>query len=256
VSPAYRYLSESQLNSFGLAVSLASATHFNPDFPFLILDDVVISCDAYKRPKVIDLLETHLAKVQVLLMTHDRFWRDSLHKRLPTWNRLDFVRYDLGTGPVCEPGKDSYTRIEEDLSRDDPESASGRFARYLEDAAQEIGEALEIDVKFNRKGEYTLEPLLIAVRTRLQNKLGASHPLTAEMIRVTDDNAYRNWCIHCKNPVSPITSPEIRTVVANWKAVEAKFHCPDCHGVVKYDDDGKFRCRCGKTVMEKPLVRP
>ena len=72
------------------------------------------------------------------------------------------------------------------------------------------------------------------------------------MIRVTEDNAYRNWTVHCKNPASPITSPEIRMVVANWRAVEGKFYCPDpaCHGVVRYDD-GVFRCRCGVTVLKK-----
>jgi hypothetical protein len=70
------------------------------------------------------------------------------------------------------------------------------------------------------------------------------------MLRVIEDNAYRNWCIHCKNPVSPITAAEIRGVVAGWRSVEAKLHCPDCHGVVKYDEP-KFRCRCGKTVLEK-----
>ena len=69
ISPAYRYLSESQLNSFGIAVSLASATHFNKQFPFLILDDVVNSCDAYKRPQLIEVLTSKLAGVQILLLT-------------------------------------------------------------------------------------------------------------------------------------------------------------------------------------------
>ncbi len=78
IQPAYKYLSESQLNSFGLAVFLASATHFNQECRLLILDDVVNSFDAYKRPLLIDLLKECFEDRQILLMTHDRFWRDNL----------------------------------------------------------------------------------------------------------------------------------------------------------------------------------
>ncbi len=253
ISPAYRYLSESQLNSFGLAVSLASATHFNRDFPFLILDDVVNSCDAYKRPQLIEVLTTHLGGVQVLLMTHDTMWRDLLHRRLTTWRRLNFLRYEIGAGPISEPGKNTYERIDEELQRDEANAAAARLALYLEDAAQEIGEALEIDVKFNRRGEYTLDPLLTAIRTRLEKKLGGAHPLVASILRITQDNAYRNWGIHCKNAVSPVTSAEIGTVVANWKAFEAQLHCPSCSRMVKADAS-LFRCGCGATVLQRAVV--
>jgi hypothetical protein len=250
ISPAYRYLSESQLNSFGLAVSLASTTHFNKQFPFLILDDVVNSCDAYKRPQLIEVLTSKLADVQVLLMTHDTFWRDLLHRRLNTWRRLNFVRYDAGTGPIMESAKDAYERIEDDLKRDEVNAASGKLALLLEDAAQEIGEALEIDVKFNRRGEYTLDPLLTAIRTRLEKKLGAVHPLVIAMGRITQDNAYRNWGIHCKNPVSPITEPEIRTVVANWRTFESQLHCPGCTKLVRAQGSA-YQCTCGNLVLQR-----
>lgn len=250
ISPAYRYLSESQLNSFGLAVSLASATHFNKQFPFLILDDVVNSCDAYKRPQLIEVLTTKLADVQVLLMTHDTFWRDLLHRRLNTWRRVNFVRFDAGTGPIMESAMDAYERIEDDLNRDEVNAASGKLALLLEDAAQEIGEAIEIDVKFNRRGEYTLDPLLTSIRSRLEKKLGATHQLVTAMGRITQDNAYRNWGIHCKNPVSPITEPEIRIVVANWKAFESGLHCPDCRKLVKAQGSG-YQCSCGKMVLQR-----
>ncbi|MEP6669528.1 MAG: hypothetical protein ABJF10_10270 [Chthoniobacter sp.] len=250
INPAYRYLSESQLNSFGLAVSLASATHFNSEFPFLILDDVVNSCDAYKRPQLIELLKTHLPGVQVLLMTHDRLWRDLLHKRLPSWVRFDFHRYELGVGRICEPGKDFYQRIQDELNRDEAENATGALARYLEDAAQELCEAFEVEMKFNRRNEYTLDPLLNGVRTRLEKKLGATHPVVLEMVRVTQDNAYRNWGIHCKNPESPITSAEIGTVVANWKALEAHFYCPKCSGILRWNEP-VFQCECRATVLKK-----
>jgi len=250
VSPAYKYLSESQLNSFGLAVSLASAVHFNKDFPFLILDDVVNSCDAHKRSHLIEILDEHLAHVQVLLLTHDRLWRDLLHRRLPTWGKLDFLRYEVGVGPITAPAKNTYDLIKDDVARDDATTAGGRLAHYMESAAQAIGEAIEIDVKFNRKGEYTLDPLLTAIRVRLGNKLGANHPATQQIVRITQDNAYRNWSIHCKTGGTPITCVEVQTVVKNWQAFEALMVCPDCSAPLAYADPG-FSCGCGKTTLNK-----
>jgi hypothetical protein len=121
---------------------------------------------------------------------------------------------DVSTGEGVGEGL-AYERIDEELQRDEANAAAARFALYLEDAAQEIGEALEIDVKFNRRGEYTLDPLLTAIRTRLEKKLGGAHPLVASILRITQDNAYRNWGIHCKNAVSAVTSAEIGTVVSS-----------------------------------------
>jgi hypothetical protein len=108
-------------------------------------------------------------------------------------------------------------------------------------------------VKFNRRGEYTLDPLLTAIRTRLEKKLGGAHPLAASILRITQDNAYRNWGIHCKNAVSPVTSAEIGTVVANWRAFEAQLHCPACSQMVKADAN-LFRCGCGATVLQRTVI--
>ncbi|WP_285269834.1 AAA family ATPase [Kaistella rhinocerotis] len=56
IIPAYKFMSESQINSFGLSIFLAAVKHFNSNFKFMILDDVVNSFDAFKRPKVAQLL--------------------------------------------------------------------------------------------------------------------------------------------------------------------------------------------------------
>ena len=109
-SPAYKYLSESQLNSFGLAVFLASAQHFNPEFKFLLLDDVVNSLDGYKRPQLITVLKRYFSEYQVLLLTHDSVWRDRLYRELPTWKRLHFKRFDFGLGPVAQRTSTHWTR--------------------------------------------------------------------------------------------------------------------------------------------------
>jgi hypothetical protein len=66
----------------------------------------------------------------------------------------------------------------------------------------------------------------------------------------TQDNAYRNWGIHCKSPDSPITSAEIAIIVANWKALESHFYCQQCLGVLQWKDP-VFRCECGTAILKK-----
>lgn len=253
IAPAYKYLSESQLNSFGLSVAIASATEFNRSFPFLILDDVVNSCDVDKRRKLIDLIETHLAEVQVLLMTHDRIWRDILHRRLNKWKKLTFQRYDIALGPIYAPGEDFYETVGRLLKTDDVENATSTLARYLEGVAQELCGAFEVDVKYNPRNEYTLDPLLTAIRTRLNKQLGPTHPAVVQIGRITDDSAYRNWGIHAKNPEAGLQAAEIRGLVTMWKTFEEMVYCenPKC-GKIAAADGSKFRCKCGKKILERP----
>lgn len=253
IQPAHKYLSESQLNSFGLAVFLASATHFNDRCRFLLLDDVVNSFDAYKRPQLIDLIKQHLGGDQVLLMTHDRFWRDLLHRQLPSWKKVNFTRYQFGVGPILAIGRGVLEQVEKELEQDEAERAGQMLARYMEDVLQELCEAFEVEVKFSRRSEYTLDTLLDRFKVRVQDKLKVSHPLTGLVDQLFRDNAYRNWSIHCKNPESPIHVAEVRRILASWKAIEAAVTCPEpgCEQFVKYDGKAAFQCKCGKTVLTK-----
>ena len=253
VDPAYKYLSESQLNSFGLAVFLASATHFNKECKFLILDDVVNSFDSYKRPLLIELIKNHLKDRQILLLTHDRFWRDLLHRSLPNWKKIDFTTYVFGVGPTMRPGKHSLERVENALERDDPDEACRILANYMEDVLQEISERFGTEVKFNRRNEYTLDTLLDRFRVRVENKLNAEHPLTKAVNDLYTANAYRNWTTHCKYPQSPIHKYEVEEVLAKWKTIESQVVCPEdgCFEILTYDGKGAFSCPCGKTRLTK-----
>ena len=109
IYPAYKYLSESQLNSFGLSVFLASAKYFNVNFRFIILDDIINSFDGYKRPRIVELLKTQLPDHQILLLTHDNVWHELLFESFPSSIKKRFVRWEYNHGPIDSEG---YTPLE------------------------------------------------------------------------------------------------------------------------------------------------
>jgi ABC-type lipoprotein export system ATPase subunit len=249
ISPAYKFLSESQLNSFGLSIFLASAKHFNPHFKFIILDDVINSFDTYKRPRVIDLLSKHFSEYQILLFTHDSIWLDRLQKSFPQWIRKRFVGWDYMIGPRIKPGKNSYEQIDELLSQDKPTEAGWLFGRYLEWVLQELCENLESSVKYNRRNEYTLSELFQAFSVRMQKKLKSDLSIVKLISDFEVDTGFRNFCDHWKDSETDYSSPEIRDIVQNWRDIECEIECEKCHKFIRYEKvDGyeHISCPCRK----------
>lgn len=253
VAPAYKYLSESQMNSFGLAVFLASARHINSNFRFLILDDVINSFDAYKRPQVIHLLKQFFGDFQVLVLTHDDIWRNRLFEECSDWTRLRFKRYETGVGPIRDRGLMELEEIEQMLLDGKPVRAAQAMGPFLERHLQLICESFEVLVKYNQRNEYTLDPMLDRWRVRLREKLGTEHPLYIAVEDLMNDMGFRNFAAHWKEPSSHLTVPEMTSAVDRWKDVERQIRCdePSCYGYPRYDGTGAFVCACGALKLEK-----
>lgn len=252
VSPAYKYLSESQLNSFGLAVFLASVRRFNPEFGFIILDDVVNSLDGHKRPQLIKLLKLHFSDRQVLLLTHDSSWRDRIARELPQWKRLHFQRHDPGIGPVLASPPTAIEAVQDLINRDEARAAGQMLGPLIEDELQDFVEATESELKFNRRNEYTLEPLLAGLRKRLEAKLKQQHPVAAAAKALAENAGFRNLCAHAKDPAIDITPEEVQLALDAWLALATQLRCPvaTCSNVLAWADPD-FRCGCGATVLHR-----
>ncbi|MBA7660902.1 hypothetical protein ES703_68908 [subsurface metagenome] len=249
ISPAYKILSESQLNSFGLSIFLASIKNFNTDFKFIILDDVIHSFDAYKRPRVIDLLEENFSDYQILLLTHDSVWLDRLQRSFPQWMRKHFLGWDYAIGPRVEPGKNSYEQIEDFLANDNPTEAGRTFGVYLEWILQLLCENCEASMKYNRRNEHSLSELFQAFRERLEKKLKATHLIVKLISDFETDTGFRNFCAHWKDPEIPYTSSEIEEIVERWKNIETKIECDNCHKFIIYEKVDEYEhifCPCRK----------
>ena len=119
-------------HSVGLALFLAAARRFNAGFRFLLLDDIVNSFDAYKRPQLVKLLKTEFAEFQSLLLTHDEVWCEQLFSNFPKWVRKRITRYDVTTGPILQDGLCDLEKVEKDLDDDQPSIAGRLLGPMLE----------------------------------------------------------------------------------------------------------------------------
>lgn len=256
ISPAYKYLSESQLHSFGLAVFLASVKQFNKEFKFLILDDIINSFDFYKRPQVLELLKTEFADYQILLLTHDQYWKDIIYRKFPNWQKIEFCGYSAITGPQYRMGKGSIERIEELIEQDRPREAGSLLGPYLEQQLQSLCENFEVMVKYNRRNEYTLDPLFVYLMTRVKDKIGQQHVLYTDLNKCWQNDVFRNYCSHWKSSDFVITKEELSDILELWENVELLVYCQDasCKSPLFWvKDKGAFICNCGKSVIKKDI---
>ncbi len=80
--PPLKYLSESHLNSLGIAVFLASAKLFNKVNGYFVLDDIVSSFDSNHRLRLLHLLRSEFSEWQIILLTHEPFWFEMIKKEM------------------------------------------------------------------------------------------------------------------------------------------------------------------------------
>ena len=83
-----KYLSESHLNSLGIALFLASVKLFNKRSNFFVLDDVITSFDIGHRRRLIRLFADQFKDWQIVLLTHESFWFDLVKRELRPCGRL------------------------------------------------------------------------------------------------------------------------------------------------------------------------
>lgn len=247
IHPAFKVLSESQINSFGLAVFLAAIRQFNTDFKFVLLDDVVNSFDAYKRPKVIDLLKLYFSDFQILILTHDSIWFDRLQRTFPSWNRVKFTGWDYNTGPKIKAGKSIFEEVEFQLQEDNPILAGQLLGRYLEWTLQEFNQNFETPIRYKFDNQYTLGELFDAFQGRISKKLKSKHKLTGLVKLFSENTSFRNYCAHYKSPETEYTKEEISDIFAAWKKIEDMMTCEECLGfTILVKPQGYVRCRCSK----------
>ena len=260
ITPAFKFLSESQVNSFGLSIFLASVKHFNKDFKFFILDDVVNSFDSFKRPRVAQLIATKFSDFQVLMITHDQIFFDTVARNFPEWQRYKFTSWDYATGPKFKPSKNYLEDIQAYIDDDNAITAGQTLGRYLEWIFGILNENMKTPITYKVENVYTLtefyEPLVSRFRTKLK-LANSQHKLSAFFDDFETGTIFRNYCVHWKNEANTFSTDEIATIFNKWLEIEQMIFCTSCKSFVHYDkpDSNEYvRCNCGTINLKEPSL--
>ena len=254
VKPAYKVLSESLLNSLGLAVYFTCVKHFNTECKFIVLDDIMNSLDIEKRDTLLTLIQDEFPDYQIILFTHDELWFQKIAKRFPSWIRKKIKSWDYANGPRIDNVITTKEEIEEYLTDSTKTKIAGQtLTGYIEDTLNELCEGLwaEVRHRYTRIAPPTLEELFEALYKRLKSRL-KTHPLVEQVLEAKKfAPILRNFVSHSRT--TSISPEEVREVLDKWFPLEAEFWCGECNQFVEYQDNKDvIECHCGKKKLEAP----
>ena len=251
ISPAYKFMRESQVNSFGLSIFLSAVKFFNSNFKFIILDDIVNSFDSFKRPRVSQLLAAKFSDFQILMLTHDQIFFDTVQKDFPQWNRYKFASWDYTTGPRCNFSNNYYEEIQKLIDEDDAIGAGQKLGRYLEMIFGIVNQNLQTPIRYKLENVYTLSEFYDPLVKRFKDKLkmpNKQHKISILFTAFEQGTIFRNYCAHYKNEANQFTSPEIDMIFKKWLEIETEMYCPTCKSYCHFEvieNIEYIRCNCG-----------
>lgn len=234
-SPPRKFLSESQLNSLGIAFFLAAVKKFNKVNKFFILDDVLVSFDKNYRLRLLDLLEEEFGDYQVLLLTHEEYWYHMITRKFPRWVFKE-VSWSFENGIRFK-----------DTGRD-----------LLEDIAQKHRKGQKVGNDLRTYVEGLLKEFCIALEVRLPYKVGIENErrTIGELFPFLTNTLKEHKC-------DVVESREYRELeVSNFVMTILSHHNPDLDSLGDteetinkiFDFRNIFVCKNGRIINRRNIV--
>jgi len=252
VSPPQKYLSESHLNSLGIALFLTSVKAFNKENHFFILDDIISSFDRDHRKRLSDLLMENFFDYQIFVMTHERNWFDYMKNLVQgkvDWI-INVINWNESKGAhLNETLVDLKRIIEQKLADNDKTGLGNSMRKYLEKLLKEISEEIEIYVKY-RSNELNEDRMSNELLSELKSKINKqpSKKIFEPIIKKIISSVF----IANKDSHNSSFDPSIGDCRAFWQdivSLEKLFYCENCNKPISkrnYDKvEKKIRCKCG-----------
>ena len=270
--PPGAYHSEGHQDGMGVCLYLALMKRLLGDrFRFAVLDDVVMSVDQAHRKKFCRLLGACFPDTQFIITTHDKVWAKQMQTEglVAPKSGIAFHSWSVQTGPVFEQIAEVWEQIDDDLARNDIETAASRLRRHLEYISGEVADLLGATPPYRGDFSYDLGDLLPAVVGRQGEllKLGAKSANSwndagakaeveamkeargAVLTQCGGEQWVINRAIHY-NEWATFTRAELRAVVEAFKALLLQFRCPreECQSwlyvMPRKGSPEALRCRC------------
>lgn len=263
--PPAGYLSESQINTIGIALFLSSVHLFNKEFPFVFLDDIVSSYDADNRARIVDVLAEYMRGFQVFLTTHDERFYTHLKHRLEgeNWIFERIVGYEFERGPRRESDNLHRSQIDALIKEGNPQQAGNVVRQFIEEWFDKVSEKYEVYTlhkRSSREYQRTLydywQPLLDRVK-----KLGAGFgnyffsSITYERMK---GSSIINYYSHYQaNPYEWASIGDVEYIWNVFQEFAKLFNCHSCSKQLKFDrTDSKLYCTCGKAFLPTESPQP
>jgi len=268
--PPHAMHSEGHQDSMGLCLYLALAEKLTRSaIDLVILDDVVMSVDTDHRRQVCELLSKSFPKNQFLITTHDRTWANQLRSAniVNSEGMVHFYNWHVTTGPQVDFQADIWGRIDQDLTKDDVSSASGRLRQNGEQFFAMVCDSLQAPVVFKFNGSYDFgnlldgaiaqyRKLLAKAKNAAQSwgrheefeKLQELESIVKEIYERTNAEKWPiNPSIHYNNWAN-LSKPDFQPVVEAFRDLYGVFICSKCskllHLVTANGRQESVRCDC------------
>jgi hypothetical protein len=245
-SPPRKFLSESQLNSLGIAFFLAAVKKFNKSNKFFVLDDVLVSFDRNYRLRLLELLEDNFSDYQIILLTHEEYWYEMIKKKFSNWVFKE-VMWDFNTGIRFKDTKaDQLENIYYRFNKGD--KVGNELRTYVESLLKDICIALEVKLAF-RLGLDNERRMIGELFSALTSTLN-NHRSDLQKGATYKDLEVSNFIVTCASHHNPDLDSmgDIEETIEKIKNFRALFICPNgkiaerCNLVPGQD---KISCKCG-----------
>jgi len=248
-SPPRKYLSESQLNSLGIAFFLAAVKKFNKSSKFFILDDVLVSFDKNYRLRLLDLLEENFSDYQIFLLTHEEYWYQLMKRKFPSWIFKE-VYWDFNSGIRFKDIKyDPMENIGEKLAKG--EKVGNELRTYLEAFLKDICIALEVKLahRVGLENERRMIGEMFPALTSTLNK----HKSNIQKNKAYKELEVSNFIVTCASHHNPdlLSTGDIEETIEKIKKFRNLFICPkgriiERKNIVPGQDIISCKCGCLK----------
>lgn len=257
--PPAGYLSESYINTLGLALFISSVRLFNRQFPFIFLDDIISSYDADHRARIVDVIAESLDDFQVVLTTHDHMFYTMLRDRLADkdWVFERIASWDLEHGPHRESDAISGAEIERLIQTGNTGAAGNAVRQNIEEWLDKICERYQVRT-IHKRGykdyKRTLydfwDPFLDKIQGFKDDffvKNIASQPSYDRL----KSSLLLNYYSHAQShPYEWPALGDVQYIWTEFKDFQNLFHCFSCKKLLEYSQDrNRLYCTCGKQIF-------
>jgi len=247
--PPHKYLSESHLNSLGVALFLANARIFNKEARFVVLDDIVTSFDINHRFRLLRLLKEEFADWQIIILTHDNMWFELIKREMREQGWLfREVQSDATNGILLNESPATLRAIID--QKRGKEDVTNDLRKLLEAMLKELCLSLDVKLVFrlNEHNERRMpEEMLSQLRSTLKDK---SPDLAKDQIFSDLAGSTLVTNIGSHDNEEKIAGGDIDVVLDDIGKLASLFMCESCDRFVQASINvpasKAIACRCGK----------